>query len=95
MWSRRICLCLIPLTFLSPLSGHADAAAFDLPGNGVEVRVTRDGRELPIAEVPNLREGDRLWVPSSRTRLFQVSIFMNQSSGGGLVEPRKKETISR
>ena len=41
---------------------HADTAAFDLPGPRVEVRVSRAGRELPIAEVPNLQEGDRLWV---------------------------------
>lgn len=39
-----------------------DAAAFDLVGPRVEVRVTRDGRTLPIAEVPNLREGDRIWI---------------------------------
>ncbi len=41
---------------------HAGTAAFDLPGPRVEVRVSRAGRELPIAEVPNLKEGDRLWV---------------------------------
>ena len=40
----------------------ADTAAFDLPGPQVEVRVSRAGKELPIAEVPNLQDGDRLWV---------------------------------
>jgi hypothetical protein len=39
-----------------------DVAAFDLVGPRVQVRVTRDGITLPIAEVPNLREGDRLWI---------------------------------
>jgi len=45
-----------------PVTLYADTAAFDLPGPQVEVRVTRGGTELPIAEVPNLQEGDRLWV---------------------------------
>ena len=41
---------------------HADTAAFDLPGPRVEVRVGRGGKELPISQVPNLQEGDRLWL---------------------------------
>lgn len=41
---------------------HADSAAFDLPGPQVEVRVIRGKKELPIAQVPNLQVGDRLWV---------------------------------
>ena len=45
----------------SPLL-RADAAAFDLIGPKVEVRVQRDGRTLPIAEVPNLQAKDRLSV---------------------------------
>ena len=33
-------------------------------------------------------------TPSSRT-LFQVSMRVNQSSGGGLVVPRRKATMKR
>jgi hypothetical protein len=40
----------------------SEAAAFDLIGPNVEVRVQRDGKTLPISEVPNLQAGDRLWV---------------------------------
>jgi hypothetical protein len=39
-----------------------DAAAFDLMGPRVEVTVTRAGKTLPIAEVPNLQAEDRLWI---------------------------------
>ena len=39
-----------------------DAAAFDLMGPKVEVHVERGGKTLPIAEVPNLRPADRLWI---------------------------------
>jgi len=55
---RVVLLCFLVL----PAFLRADTAAFDLPGPRVEVRVMRGGRELPIAEVPNLQEGDRLWV---------------------------------
>jgi hypothetical protein len=36
--------------------------AFDLPGPQVEVRVTRAGKTLPIAQVPTLQTGDRIWI---------------------------------
>ncbi|MGB6387346.1 MAG: hypothetical protein WBF25_19130 [Terriglobales bacterium] len=48
------------LLLASPAS--ADTAAFDLVGPKVEVRVERQGKTLPIAEVPSLQAGDRLWV---------------------------------
>ncbi len=62
MVSRLSRLCLFLAISLFPVFLHADKAAFDLPGPSVEVRVSRAGGELPIAAVPNLQEGDRLWV---------------------------------
>ncbi len=47
---------------LLPATASADSAAFDLPGPRVEVRIVRGDKQLPIAEVPNLQVGDRLWV---------------------------------
>jgi len=38
------------------------SARFDLTGPKVEVHVTRDGKTLPIASVPNLQAGDKLWL---------------------------------
>ena len=58
----RLARIVFLFSFLLPTLLHADTAAFDLPGPRVEVRVTRGGTELPIAEVPNLQEGDRLWI---------------------------------
>ncbi|MEP7312951.1 MAG: hypothetical protein ABI859_10230 [Pseudomonadota bacterium] len=40
----------------------AAAAPFDLEGPALEVRVTRAGASLPIAEVPNLLAGDSLSI---------------------------------
>ena len=55
---RVLALALLSLSSVA----FADTAAFDLPGPRVEVRVTRGKIELPIADVPNLQVGDRLWV---------------------------------
>ena len=40
----------------------AENGAFDLAGPRVEMTVNRAGKTLPIAEVPNLQPGDRLWI---------------------------------
>lgn len=40
----------------------AQAARFDLTGPKLEIHVTRDGKTLPIASVPNLQAGDKLWL---------------------------------
>lgn len=40
----------------------ADNASFDLFGPKIDVRVERAGETRPIAEVPNLQGGDRLWI---------------------------------
>jgi hypothetical protein len=50
------------LLLLTASTWAGDAAAFDLIGPRVEVTVTRSGRTLPIAEVPNLLAGDRVWI---------------------------------
>jgi len=36
--------------------------AFDLTGPKIEVQVTRSGKKLGIADVPNLQGGDRVWI---------------------------------
>ena len=59
----------------------ADNAAFDLVGPKVDVRVERDGATRPIAEVPNLQAGDRLWVhpdlPDSQSvHYLMVVVFL-------------------
>src|SRR6266700_2723921 len=41
---------------------HADPARFDLAGPKVDVHVTRNNRTLPIAQVPNLQAGDKIWL---------------------------------
>src|SRR6201996_2770363 len=57
----RIATCLLALSFTAVLRAD-DKARFDLVGPKVDVRVTRGSATLPIAEVPNLQPGDKIWV---------------------------------
>jgi hypothetical protein len=41
---------------------EAESAPFDLVGPTIQMKVMRGGKTLPIANVPNLQVGDRLWV---------------------------------
>ena len=43
-------------------SAPAQNARFDLTGPSIEMRVSRNGMTLPIASVPNLQPGDRIWI---------------------------------
>jgi hypothetical protein len=45
-----------------PGSLLADGANFDLDGPALLLHVTRGRQTLAIGEVPNLQNGDRLWI---------------------------------
>lgn len=67
------------LLFVCP--SFADNAAFDLIGPKIQVHVQRGKATLPIAEVPNLLPGDRLWIhpdlPESQSvRYLMVVVFL-------------------
>ena len=56
----------------------AFSQSFDLAGPKVDVRVKRGQITLPIAEVPNLQPGDRIWVhadlPESQSARFVLVV---------------------
>jgi hypothetical protein len=77
---RRCSLLLLFVLFVwrsTPAHGQA-AAAFDLIGPKVDVRVKRGEVTLPIGEVPNLLPGDRLWIhpdfPESQSARFVLIV---------------------
>jgi hypothetical protein len=60
---------------------HADPARFDLAGPKIDVHVTRAGRTLPIAQVPNLQPGDKIWLhpnlpPTQSVHYLLVAAFL-------------------
>jgi hypothetical protein len=73
-------LCLLSVMFFG-LAARADNAAFDLIGPKFQVHVQRSGVTIPIAEVPNLQPGDRLWIhpdlpDSQAVRYLMVVVFL-------------------
>ena len=73
------------VSLLSLASAWADAAPFDLTGPKLEVKVTRDGKTLPISEVPNLAPGDHVWIradlPQGQSaRYLMVAAFLRGST---------------
>lgn len=58
---RFLTACFALLLVFVPVA-LAQNLGFDLAGPPVDVKVERNGKTLPIAEVPNLEPGDRLWV---------------------------------
>jgi len=69
---------------LAPLV-HADTAAFDLAGPAIQARVTRGTKTLPIAEVPNLEPGDRLWLhpklpDADSVHYLLITVFLRGST---------------
>jgi hypothetical protein len=77
--ARLLLLPLLLLCFYQP-SIVADAR-FDLIGPRIDVRVTRNGQTLPIAAVPNLQPGDKLWIhpdlpPSQSVKYLLICVFL-------------------
>lgn len=73
-------LCLVSAALSLPVHAE-DNARFDLAGPKVSVRVTRGTKTLPIAQVPNLLEGDKLWVkadlpPTQSEHLLLIVAFL-------------------
>ncbi|HZQ17632.1 MAG TPA: hypothetical protein VFA90_02840 [Terriglobales bacterium] len=76
-----LALCSLIVGFGAVPRALADGAAFDLIGPKFQVHVQRAGVTLPIAEVPNLQTGDRLWIhpdlPDSQSvHYLMVVVFL-------------------
>src|ERR1700678_1956967 len=60
---------------------RADGGRFDLTGPKIEVHVTRAGKTLPIASVPNLQPGDKVWLhpdlpPTQSVHYLLIAAFL-------------------
>ncbi len=71
---------LVLLSVCTLIQGQ-QTARFDLAGPKLQIRVTRGGRVLPIASVPNLQPGDKLWLyadlpPTQSVHYLLVAVFL-------------------
>lgn len=86
---------LLWFVLLAPLLLRADDPAFDLTGPKVDVRVKRGEVTLPIAEVPNLLAGDRLWIhpdfPASQSAHYVLIVAFLR----GVTNPPPPEWFTR
>jgi hypothetical protein len=77
-------------------SAQAQATGrFDLVGPKIDVRVTRNGITLPIAQVPTLNPGDKLWIhpdlpPSQSVKYLLIVAFLR-----GTTNPPPPEWFTR
>ncbi len=79
--ASRARLVVAALMLLATLSAHAADGRFDLVGPRIDVRVTRAGVTLPIASVPNLQPGDKLWIhpdlpPTQSVKYLLICVFL-------------------
>ena len=80
---------------LGGVAAFADAPPFDLLGPKIDMHVQRSGATLPIAQVPNLLPGDRLWIhpdlpESQSTHYILIVAFLR-----GATNPPPPEWFTR
>jgi hypothetical protein len=63
-WRARLTRFAVSTALLLAIGicARADNNSFDLLGPRIEMKVTRNGKPLPISQVANLQPGDRLWL---------------------------------
>src|ERR1051325_4836142 len=88
-----ILLCLVVCA--APRSARAQAAAFDLTGPRVEMKVSRSGKSLPIAEAANFQAGDRIWIPPDFPESQSVKYLMIVAFLRGSTNPPPEEWFTR
>ncbi len=100
IWDRRLqnllTSFLVPIfVAVGAMPLWADAAAFDLVGPKVEVRVQRDGRTLPISQTADLQAGDRLWVHPDLPETQSVRYIMVVAFLRGATNPPPDSWFNR
>ena len=81
---------------LACIPGIAQAQArFDLTGPKIDVRVTRGDKTLPIAYVPNLQPGDKLWVHPDLPSTQSVHLLLIVAFLRGSTNPPPDEWFTR
>ena len=81
VFARFTCIVALLAAAWGSVCAQGQSGRFDLTGPKVEVRVTRGAVTLPIASVPNLQPGDRLWLhpdlpPTQSVRYLMVLAFL-------------------
>lgn len=68
---------------------------FDLTGPRVEMKVSRSGKSLPVAEVANFQAGDRIWIHPDLPESQSVKYLMIVAFLRGSTNPPPEEWFTR
>src|SRR6266403_938159 len=79
----------------APRATRGQAAAFDLIGPRVEMKVSRDGKSLPIAQAANFQPGDRIWIHPDFPESQSVKYLMIVAFLRGSTNPPPEEWFTR
>jgi hypothetical protein len=76
----KVVACLFAVSLTAVLQAD-DKARFDLAGPTIDIHVTRGSSTLPIAQVPNLQPGDKIWIkadlpPTQSNHLILIVAFL-------------------
>jgi hypothetical protein len=76
----KVSVCLLAMCFTAALRAD-DKARFDLIGPKIDIRISRGSATFPIAEVPNLQPGDKIWIkadlpPTQSNHLLLIVAFL-------------------
>jgi hypothetical protein len=80
---------------LLPFFLFADGANFDLDGPALHVRVTRGKQTLDIGQVPNLQDGDKLWIQPAFPAGQTVRYLLIVSFLRGATNPPPEEWFTK
>ena len=83
------------LVSLAPRVACAQAAAFDLTGPRVEMKVSRAGKSLPVSEIANFQPGDRIWIHPDFPESQSVRYLMIVAFLRGSTNPPPEEWFTR
>jgi len=85
----------ILLVSVAPRVTRAQAAAFDLTGPRVEMKVSRAGKSLPVSEIANFQPGDRIWIHPDFPESQSVRYLMIVAFLRGSTNPPPEEWFTR
>ncbi len=71
----------------APMAALGESAPFDLDGPRLQVTVTRAGKTLPIAQIPNLAEGDSLSIKADLSKAQSVHYLLVAGFLRGVTNP--------
>jgi hypothetical protein len=93
--TKRALALVLVLGFVAAGAASADPAPFDLTGPPIEMTVTRGAVTLPVAQVPNLAAGDKVWLKADLSASQSAHYLLVATFLRGSTDPPPANWFSR